>query len=223
MINRYGSRSSTSRGYSKYITRREAFRYFGGAACDVRQAVTEAARCARVIERALWLDSARQIGSVRVSWIAFVCREPDTASRPPTFVRRTNSLEILTFTRGSLESKSHCVAWSACRIFLFLVFLFFHAQVPRHVRRANNHSRFASRERNSAISFLKNPKIFFLFFFSSSRATGLHVSAAYRLFRCLSSTCPMHLYKRNELCIRESHRAYDVYLLDERATTLHRA
>lgn len=117
MINCYGSRSS-SRGCPRGVKVRTV-RYFGGAACNVHQPITEAARWIRVIERAL--GSARQIGSVRVSGIAFVCREPDTASRPPTFVRsdelsRNSDL-------GSLRVEiSLWVTWSACRIFFFFLF-----------------------------------------------------------------------------------------------------
>lgn len=62
----------------------------------------------------LWFD--RQIGSVRVSRIASVCREPDTASCPRHSSVSASTLEIMTFTGDSLSrieiSQSHVIGVS---------------------------------------------------------------------------------------------------------------
>lgn len=169
------------------------------------------------IVRRVWIIARvrlRQIESVQVRRIASVCREPDTASRPPT-----NSLEILlTFTRRSLELKSYWVAWSACRIFFFLfpLSLYYTSRALEQTRRRaiitcdpESRDPKKSRDKFPGKSFVKCNRFTLLL-------------NAYRSFelQCLPSTYPMYLYKRNELCIR---RAYDVYLLDVRAVTLHRA
>lgn len=68
----------------------------------------------------LWFD--RQIGSVQVSRIASLCREPDTASCPRHSSHR-QALSKLWPSRAIvfLELKSHKIMWSVCLNFSFFL------------------------------------------------------------------------------------------------------
>lgn len=117
----------------------------------------------------LWFDW--QIGSVRVSRIASVCRELDTASCLPA-----STLEIMTFTSDSLSrveiSQSHVTNVSQFFFFLFL------KPTSRAIEQTlDNHSR--SYPEENEIPVLRASWKVQKSFRSNTYTTGLHF-----LLRC---------------------------------------
>lgn len=77
-----------------------------------------------------WLT--RQIESVQVSRIAFVCREPDTASRLQRSCLPTNSLEILTFAAIVFRFSSELQASRITNVIFFSSHQRLHVRLCKH-------------------------------------------------------------------------------------------